>query len=335
MGLRAHKVLLITAALLLGLYLIGRTFQRIQKRIESGTPERYEIYRSQLDHNSTTYQAEGSMKFRREMMLSACRKYSKNRPSSSEETYVKNPFLKTSLFFSDEFKVLFCQIPKCATRSQAKFLAAADDLIKESEMDTVTEIRATSLIEKHLSARRIRNIDEIARRMSTYSKVVIVREPFSRLLSAYRNKLENNKRGDGYAGAAKNIHKKYGGGHGEEMDGAPVITLNDFVSYLVDPKSNAQLDQHWNYFHRLCSPCEIQYDYIVHVDTIDDDMAFIINKFGFKNLTFPPSFNSFTDNAKVQKYFADVSPNLVESLYQTYKKDYELFGFMKPSEFQR
>nr|XP_039273958.1 uncharacterized protein LOC120347912 [Styela clava] len=210
MGLRAHKVLLITAALLLGLYLIGRTFQRIQKRIESGTPERYKIYRSQLDHNSTTYQAEGSMKFRREMMLSACRKYSKNRPSSSEETYVKNPFLKTSLFFSDEFKVLFCQIPKCATRSQAKFLAAADDLIKESEMDTVTEIRATSLIH----------------RKTSFCKT----------------------------------HTKY---------------------------------------RRDCSK------------------------------------NDFTDNAKVQKYFADVSPILVESLYQTYKKDYELFGFMKPSEFQR
>ena len=208
-----------------------------------------------------------------------------------------------------------------------------DGLISPKEMEKVSEAKATSLIERHLSARKIDSLEKMTEKLANYTKVVIVREPFSRLLSAYRNKLENNARNDGYAALSRKLHSKYGNGSDEDIHGAPAISLNDFISHLIDPKSDAQADQHWNFYHRLCSPCSIKYDYVVRMDTIDSDMEYLKMIFGIKNIPFPQSYNSYTDKLKVNEYFAKADPSLVNALFHTYKLDYDLFGFPPPPQY--
>lgn len=229
------------------------------------------------------------------------------------------------------FQIMFCQIPKCGTRSQARFLAGMDELVKSSDVLTLSEGRATSLIERHLSARRADSLQGIVKKMQEYTKVIVVREPLSRLLSAFRNKLEHNARKDAYADVASRLHTKYGNGSGELVDGAPVISINDFLSYLIE-EPGAQNDQHWNFYHRLCSPCEIKYDYIVRMSTIDQDMEYIKSRFGI-TVPFPRSYDSFTDNLKVHQYFSKANPLLVNKVFHTYELDFNLFGFSPPPQF--
>lgn len=91
-----------------------------------------------------------------------------------------------------------CAIPKCGSRSLMQFLVTIEGLVEETDPGKVPDWKATSLAEKERSARRISTLEEMTKRLSTYRKLILVREPFSRLLSAFRNKIENNNREDGY-----------------------------------------------------------------------------------------------------------------------------------------
>ena len=85
-----------------------------------------------------------------------------------------------------------CLIPKCASRRQATFLGTSEGFGEQAIK------HAYEIAEKHLSPRTAKSIKDVAMRINEYTKIVIVREPFSRLLSAYRDKIENGGNGLNY-----------------------------------------------------------------------------------------------------------------------------------------
>lgn len=87
-------------------------------------------------------------------------------------------------------KLLYCYIPKVACTNWKRVLMALNNL-------TVTDLTAisASLVHANGSLLKLPELDEITAKslLSNYTSFIMVRHPFERLLSAYRNKLEDNK----------------------------------------------------------------------------------------------------------------------------------------------
>lgn len=231
------------------------------------------------------------------------------------------------------FQLLVCEIPKCGSSNLVRFLLEIQGVVNQTTLNEMSVYESLLLAEKKLSVRSIPDVKEIAWRMNTYKKLILVREPFSRLLSAYRNKIERNyKKESNYGNLARKIHKKYGA-ITDNMTQVEHTSFEEFIRYLSESKSNAQIDPHWNFFQRLCSPCLINYDFIAHMETINEDMEYITESLGIEGITFPPGYNSATDWDKVVKYYSSVSPQLVNDLYHVYERDYKLFDFPPPPQF--
>ncbi|WP_185962540.1 sulfotransferase family protein [Thalassomonas sp. M1454] len=134
-------------------------------------------------------------------------------------------------------------------------------------------------------------------------KFAVVRDPFSRTLSAYLDKID----------------RKFN--QNEEK-----ISFKDFLKSLKAGKLHSNL--HWApQTSILLIPIE-EFDFIGKFENLNDDLAFIINKIKGQESTNndfsrkgPPS-TSATD--KVKKYY---DSECVELMQQMYSKDFELLGY--------
>ena len=46
-------------------------------------------------------------------------------------------------------------------------------------------------------------------------------------------------------------------------------------------------NEHWERYHSLCYPCDIDYDYLLKLDTIEEDSDWLFKKFKIENIKYP------------------------------------------------
>lgn len=94
---------------------------------------------------------------------------------------------------------------------------------------------------------------------------MFVRDPFVRVISAYRNKFEwiTQKY---YIKYGREMLQRYGNWSNPPETAEELlaidkrVTFDNFVQYLVDPRSeeNRFFDEHWRQAYRMCHPCVVQ-----------------------------------------------------------------------------
>lgn len=101
--------------------------------------------------------------------------------------------------------------------------------------------------------------------MKHYTKFLFVRDPFVRLVSAFRDKFQ--KRNDAvYRRTGRRILRKYANvtdpppSVDEAFDSGLRVSFPDFVRFLVDPETEEAepFESHWRQMYRLCHPCLIE-----------------------------------------------------------------------------
>lgn len=166
-----------------------------------------------------------------------------------------------------------------------------------AELDTGNSSHLARLALDHLTHTYPDTMDNLRNTM----KLLIVRDPWERLLSAYRDKLEVGNTADQQAfqeSYGKDMVAKYrreglerfGEGFYELNLGAPVAvrgrTLNEptfweFVQAIIREGVN---DRHWNPYHLHCNLCHVQFDYIVKLENIVEEERELFKLLGIDNL---------------------------------------------------
>lgn len=174
-------------------------------------------------------------------------------------------------------------------------------------------------------------------RLNLYFKFFIVRDPFERLISAFKDKFVHNPRFEPWYRheIAPSIIRKYRRNRMETKG----LQFEDFVRYLGDP-NHRWLDVqfgdhiiHWVTYVELCAPCEITYSVIGHHETLEDDAPYILKAAGIDRLvsypTIPPGITVY-NRTKVERYFSGISKRDIRRLYARFEGDFKLFGYRVP-----
>uniref|UniRef100_H3AUI8 Carbohydrate sulfotransferase n=2 Tax=Latimeria chalumnae TaxID=7897 RepID=H3AUI8_LATCH len=175
-------------------------------------------------------------------------------------------------------------------------------------------------------------------KLKKYTKFIFVRDPFVRLISAFRSKfeLEND---DFYRRFAVVMLKLYSNfteppeSVSEAFASGIKPTFLNFVQYLLDPRTekNVPFNEHWRQVHRLCHPCQINYDFIGKLESLDEDAEYLLRLLDMeKILHFPPSYRNRTASSWEMDWFADIPLEWRKKLYRLYEADFTLFGYPKP-----
>jgi len=190
---------------------------------------------------------------------------------------------------------------------------------------------------------------------------LIVRHPFERLLSAYRDKLQfalphtfHQKLGNAiirkYRKAVSyervddnahhplmnSVHSHQQSGKPKKATGTRWPTFPEFVDFLLfEAKHGADLDMHWTPITNFCTPCQVKFDIIAKFETLEEDQRFLIDKAGLSTAIRPEHKNSGkgkNTNELLLSYYAQLTKSQVKGLFQVFKYDFELFDY-NPDEY--
>nr|ANI86011.1 sulfotransferase [Locusta migratoria migratoria] len=168
---------------------------------------------------------------------------------------------------------------------------------------------------------------------------LIVREPYERLLSAYRNKIEGAKN-PYYRKLSKHIAQQSRYNQVQMADVPNTVrsgpTFPEFVDYIINSR---KFDEHWAPYHSFCTPCNVNFTVIAKMETLDRDEEYIIHKAGLQRLLLPSHFrfkprtaiNKARDGkataALVEKYYSQLTKKQMEKLHKIYGTDFEMFDY--------
>lgn len=249
-------------------------------------------------------------------------------------------FVLDRIFVCDKHKILFCQTPKVGNTQWKKVL-----IVLNGVFPSVEEI-PENLVHDHEKngLPRLSSLtpQEITQRLTSYFKFFIVRDPFERLISAFKDKFVKNPRFEPWYkhDIAPAIIRKYRRSHRDSDLSASGLHFEDFVRYLGDSEGRRRMDRqfgehviHWVTYAELCAPCQIQYSVVGHHETLEQDAAHILRAAGIERLvSYPPIPPGITryNRTKVERYFSGVGKRDVKRLYARYRGDFQLFGYPSP-----
>uniref|UniRef100_A0A672ZJ38 Carbohydrate sulfotransferase n=1 Tax=Sphaeramia orbicularis TaxID=375764 RepID=A0A672ZJ38_9TELE len=267
-----------------------------------------------------------NLEARRQLMKNMCAKYKSSISKTITRDHVKQ------IYVEDKYKLLYCEVPKAGCSNWKRTLMVLAGQASNARSITHDTVHYNN----HLN--RLDSFDhkEIMHRLQTYTKVVFVREPLERLVSAYRDKFENpNNHYHNLFG--KPIISKYRVNPSQEaLRTGNGVTFKEFVQYLLDVHRPVGMDIHWELANQLCHPCLIDYDFIGKFENMEEESNLFLRITGApRNLTLP-SFkdrnpkDKKTSSQITEKYFTQVSKGQRQRVYDFYYMDYLMFNYSKP-----
>jgi hypothetical protein len=229
------------------------------------------------------------------------------------------------LWVSDYHKLVYCDIPKAGSTT-FKYLISmktASDMADEAARKGIHNY--TFLREHSVVQMTELSVQAAQQRLNNYFKFIVVRHPFSRLLSAYRDKIYP-------LGWYVNEYAQVIDGYYGRGTVSTRLSTAQFLE-LVTRRNSDFDDTHWRAYHKLCFPCDINYDQIIKLETIDKDTKLVMKHiFGSdKYAEYVPKLNHRrvlkSRPLEVNAKFWEQSHQLTWELLDLYRRDFEVFGY--------
>ncbi|XP_071476115.1 carbohydrate sulfotransferase 14-like [Diadema antillarum] len=260
-------------------------------------------------------------------------------------TFETNSLNKQSLsrmdhiFVLDELKTLFCYVPKVGCTGWKRLFLLLRGVINSTE--SISHNNVHLLAEKQLLTLRRLDVEGAKKRLRNYTTFLFVREPFARILSAYRDKfqfpaVENLPMKKKFASLISRSKRKPFQQNKKILSNSDTVTFSDFVDYVGNSRNTLGLpeEEHWREMFRLCAPCDIRYDFIGHFETLQEDFRMILDRLSVKeDIRFPASSNptNSSGSSVLDQYYGQLSTEQLESLYGRLSTDIELFDYPIPA----
>jgi len=238
-----------------------------------------------------------------------------------------------NLICSKEHKVSICPVYKAAsTFLLKKFLLIAPSKSYSKESVQHLEAQANVLARKEFGY--LESWTKYPNFTTNGVTMIFVRHPFERLLSAFRDKLEDpSVQGHKFNEYYYNKHGRrvvmhYRKNHNSVTGPTwKYPRFSEFVDYVLG-KDLRYDDEHWAPFFKECTPCHINFTFIGHFETLYWDLHLLANKTGITQWDDKNDyFQSATHRKVSEEYFGTVEKDTIRKLYQRYKLDFELFGY--------
>ncbi|KAG9341934.1 hypothetical protein JZ751_018251 [Albula glossodonta] len=263
---------------------------------------------------------------RKLLVKQVCAKYKSNAKRTVTPHHVSR------IFVEDRYKLLYCEVPKAGCSNWKRVL-----MVLGGVASSTREIKHDAVhYGNHL--KRLDSFDHqgIAWRLETYTKVLFVREPFERLVSAFRDKFENPNTYYHPVFGKPIISKYRANASLAALRTGTGVTFKEFMQYLLDVHRPVGMDIHWEHVNQLCSPCLLDYDFIGKFENIEEEANFLLQRTGAPaNLTFPRFKDRHPQAARTsvhitEQYFAQLNASERQRAYDFYYMDYLMFNYSKP-----
>lgn len=269
-----------------------------------------------------------------------------------------------NLLSSDHLKVIFCPVPKAASTSWKHLLI---ELSQNEEKANTSKVHDYEYL-RHLGIHRFSDftLDDIKEKLTAYFKLLSVRHPLHRLVSAYMDKMltdtwykphlrpyiiERYRYGIENRSMDHYINMFRGSMTGDIYlppfnKGSPHrVTFPEYVKFVADTFNTMEIlpDIHVLPIIQLCQPCTLQYDYIATLESIEEDARYVIDKLNSetKSVQFGKYNNHRISRLKqkqwkdenklttstIKEYYSEISDDLMTGILEIYKLDMELFGY--------
>ncbi|XP_071491826.1 carbohydrate sulfotransferase 9-like [Diadema antillarum] len=235
-------------------------------------------------------------------------------------------------------RILLLLIPKCGGTVWGRLLLTVNGFIPEDAK--VGAVESVTLLKKHFKF-----MSQMKKRKKFYAsrfkKVIFVRNPYSRLLSAFRERLETfpNISPNQRQAHNKKIYVEYGNHSKDEMPNKSVksemynVTFKEFIDYFLD----GNYDIHWQDVYKICNPC-LGYDFIGKTETYNEDVIEALKLMGADSRFHPYKklhASNSSDDAIMKKYYDTLSDEQFEKVTERLSTDMAYFGYNMPESIRR
>ena len=238
------------------------------------------------------------------------------------------------IIVNDKLKIAYCAIAKIGSSTFKTLMALSGPRgtmrkvqAKKGHMHAKGVLRSFGL--RFVPIQAVREFD-------TYHKIVIWRHPFTRLVSAYKDKFTNKKRSN--EGIQRKMHAYLKRRKKPRRYDDWRVAFDEFIDAVVHGHRN----QHWDPFEDHCNMCHIEYDSVLRLETFSHDIPSVLDVLGLDIST----LNSFSKNRKrsnstvsnkrdtedvvhtdVLKEFNNFSSSNIQALRRKYRNDLIGLGY--------
>jgi len=221
------------------------------------------------------------------------------------------------LYVFEKHKVIFCLVPKVASR---KWMS----LLGKYRLSQGYHSPYGPTVEQFPQ-------EKAQKMLQTFYKFMLVREPFERLLSAYKDKYLHPRAADKdpfiTVFGRKIIRNFRPNATQEALQGGYGVRFPEFIEYIIN--GGAQEDWHWANYEDVCGFCDIKYNYVGHYETLQEDAKYVLERANLTQLKFP-SFRSSRTKNELINYYAHIPKVWIKRLGIVYQSSFKIFGYPFP-----
>ena len=231
-------------------------------------------------------------------------------------TYVSTCQLDYGINISLKYKYIYVETPKagCSTIKLILQRMELDD--PEYHGDDLMDIH-TRIFTPMIKPSQVGSFHRYQNR-ADIKKFCFVRNPFTRLLSSYLEKIQQNK------SIKSEILSLLGMNPG---DLSQAVSFHEFVS-AISLQSISSMNPHWRPQFYQTYQESIEYDYIGRFESLENDLAEILAKIQPDYQKYWGSERRHASNANqfISEYY---SPTIIDQVIEIYAKDFTYFGYPK------